>query len=466
MVKKTITNQRGFSVVEVLLASTIFALLITAVIGAVIYGRVSTATAGNRSRANLIAEEGLEAVRSIRDASYANLVDGTYGLSQAGNVWSLAGSSDTTGLYTRRITISSASGTDRKTVKSDITWQQGGNTGSTSVETLLTNWQSTIRQASWTTPAVAGGANASGSSDGIKVATSGNYAYMVQNSGTNNFVVINVSDPANPTVLSKLTLPGVTTNIAVNGDYAYVTTTSNTAELVIINISNPSSPVQVGTYNAAGNADALGVYVIGNYAYISRAANGNSDEVVIIDVSTPILPIRLAGFATNITMNEIYVDSATGVIYVATSSGTQELIKYTPILLGLTYSRTNVNLPGTVAATTISGSGSTIYVGQGTSLYAINGSSNTILSSLTLPDIINDISLHTSQNYVFVGTDYINGELQVVNNSNLSALSIAGSADLPGSTHSLKGVAYNSSLDIVVGARAANTQEAVIFTKN
>ncbi len=68
-------KQHGFSVVEVLLASTVFAMLVTGIIGAIIYGRQSPANAGDRARANLLAEEGIEAVRSIGAASFANLVD-------------------------------------------------------------------------------------------------------------------------------------------------------------------------------------------------------------------------------------------------------------------------------------------------------------------------------------------------------------------------------------------------------
>src|SRR5688572_29868315 len=75
-------SQQGFSVVEVLLAATVFGFLVTALIGAIVYGRASTAAAGDRARAVILAEEGVEAVRNLRDAAYANLTDGTYGLAQ------------------------------------------------------------------------------------------------------------------------------------------------------------------------------------------------------------------------------------------------------------------------------------------------------------------------------------------------------------------------------------------------
>jgi len=70
-------KQQGFSVVEVLLAAAVFGFLVTGVIGAVVYGRVSTVSSGDRLRANFLAEEGIEATRNIANASYANLVDNT-----------------------------------------------------------------------------------------------------------------------------------------------------------------------------------------------------------------------------------------------------------------------------------------------------------------------------------------------------------------------------------------------------
>ena len=56
----------GFSIVEVLLAATIFAFLVTAVVGAIVYGRASNADAGEHNRAMMLAEEGLEECASLR----------------------------------------------------------------------------------------------------------------------------------------------------------------------------------------------------------------------------------------------------------------------------------------------------------------------------------------------------------------------------------------------------------------
>lgn len=135
-------KQKGFSTIEALLASSILVLIVTAFMGAFIYGSESTALAGQRIRAAFLAEEGLEASRNIRDASFSNLSDGTNGLAISGNQWTFSGSSDTTdSFYTRQITISTA-GTNRKQVVSTVTWQQNNQrTGNVSLTTYLTNWK-------------------------------------------------------------------------------------------------------------------------------------------------------------------------------------------------------------------------------------------------------------------------------------------------------------------------------------
>lgn len=133
---------RGFSTIEALLASSILILIVTAFMGAFIYGSESTALAGQRARATFLAEEGLEASRNIRDAAFSNLVNGANGLVISGNQWTFSGTSDiTNGFYTRQITISSID-SNRKQIISTVTWQQNNQrTGSVTLTTYLTNWK-------------------------------------------------------------------------------------------------------------------------------------------------------------------------------------------------------------------------------------------------------------------------------------------------------------------------------------
>ncbi|MBI5222370.1 MAG: prepilin-type N-terminal cleavage/methylation domain-containing protein [Candidatus Magasanikbacteria bacterium] len=132
---------RGFSLVEALLSVALFALLVTALVGAVIYGRESTAVAGARARAIGIAEEGLEASRNIRDNNFGELTDGNHGLTISANQWFFSGTSDTVDSFTRQVAISTPS-TDRRQTVSTVTWQQTpSRTGSVALTTYHTNWR-------------------------------------------------------------------------------------------------------------------------------------------------------------------------------------------------------------------------------------------------------------------------------------------------------------------------------------
>lgn len=133
-------KQVGFSTIEILLAGSILVVIITALIGGVVYGRESTLLAGARNTATFLAEEGLEAARNLRDNAFANLTIGTHGLVISGNQWVFSGTSDAVDIFTRQIVITSA-GTNRLQVTSTVTWQQDlQRSGSVSLVTNLDNW--------------------------------------------------------------------------------------------------------------------------------------------------------------------------------------------------------------------------------------------------------------------------------------------------------------------------------------
>lgn len=65
-------------------------------------------------RALLLAQEGIEAARSIRDADFEFLTDGAHGIALATTSWAFAGTSDTQDGFTRTVTVS---GIDIRTKK-------------------------------------------------------------------------------------------------------------------------------------------------------------------------------------------------------------------------------------------------------------------------------------------------------------------------------------------------------------
>ncbi len=144
MKKKLNKNRAGFSLVEALLSSALLSLLLTIVAGAVIYGSDSSVVSGDRNRALYLAEEGIEAVRNIRDSGFANLTNGTWGLITSTNIWSLSGSSNTIEIFNRSVQVGSIDA-NTKSVTSTVSWMSNSvRNSSVSVNTRITNWLSPL----------------------------------------------------------------------------------------------------------------------------------------------------------------------------------------------------------------------------------------------------------------------------------------------------------------------------------
>ncbi len=130
--------------VEVILTSALFFLFVTAFVGVLYYAIQSSSFAGDRSRAVMLAEEGQEAVRSIKNANFSNLTDGTYGLTFSGNTWSFSGTQDISGAFTRKVIITTPS-TNRKNVEVVVSWQQTPDrVGSVSIPARFSNWRTIL----------------------------------------------------------------------------------------------------------------------------------------------------------------------------------------------------------------------------------------------------------------------------------------------------------------------------------
>lgn len=139
--------------------------------------------------------------------------------------------------------------------------------------------------------------------DGIHV--QGGYAYL--NLASDDFYVVDVSDPRNPFVVGNLSTTSPSflhdpRGLDVQGDYAYVAASGNRS-LAIIDISDPYNPTLAGRYENDDYFYALrGLDVEGPYAYLAGYTN---DTLAIVDISDPTAP-TLTGRVTDAT----YLDAA------------------------------------------------------------------------------------------------------------------------------------------------------------
>lgn len=459
-------RQWGFSSVEALLAATLFGLLVIPLTGAFIYVRSSGADAGDHTRSLLLASEGLEAVRSIRDEGFADVATGTYGLVKSCNSWSLAGSQDVTGKFTRHITVANGSA-NRKTVTAAVSWASGVHSSQSTLVTQLTNWRLPFTAPSWPLATLTGSVDVAGNQDATGVATQGNYAYLIRATGSPNFVVMDITNRAAPTMVGSLNLGGAPTSVYACGNYVYVGSTSSTAEIQVVSVANPAVPSLVRSVNLSGSADVNSLTVSGAYLYATRKGTATIPGFQVLSLADPSNPAYVGGYGTSISMQDVYVSG--NYAYVTTSTNNAELLVLNVSVPALPQLTTSMDFAGTTDGGPIAGFGNMVYVGQGAVLHAVNvttPASPSLAGSYTAAANIDDLAIDINDpTYLFMGTAIGAGELQVMQVANPAAITVARSIDIPAGTE-LLGVAYNRTRNIVVGAANANTTEGVIFGPN
>jgi hypothetical protein len=118
-------------------------------------------------------------------------------------------------------------------------------------------------------------------------AVAAGFAYMASSSDT--MYVINVKNPALPTLAAKFSDGLPTYCVDVDGDYAYL---AGGSTMRVIDISDSLSPSELGTCVISGSGE--GITKLGNYAYVG-AWSGGFD---VIDVSNPASPTLVGHCAT------------------------------------------------------------------------------------------------------------------------------------------------------------------------
>lgn len=471
----------GFSIVEALLAGSVFALLVTALVGAFIYGQEASALAGNRARAILLAEEGLEASRNIRDSSYSNLTAGTHGISVSSNQWGFSGTSDATdSFFTRQIAVSNIDAS-HKTATSTVSWQQNpSRTGTVALVTRFTNWIGTkkgLAPSLFGTLDLTTANSGHDTADAISVASLGNYVYLGRAvNPSNEFFVVNVSDPASPSISGQLALGGDPNDIAVSGNYAYIASSDNDGELTVIDISTPSSPTVAATFNLtaanSGNANSDGLAItVGqtNYLYLTRVGSGGK-EFYVFDISTPASPSLVGSVDLNGDLNEITISG--NYIYGASSDNTQEfqVIDVSSVASPTLVASLDLNEGDTAAnGFSIVAGSNTVYLGRDGStgspeFYVINTTTPTspsITSTLDIgTHILKSIDYSPSANLIFFANkDPASDDYDSVDVSAPSSPALLTSLNLDGVPNKL---VYDAGLDKVFIASGSDIQELQI----
>lgn len=467
------TKEQGASLVELILVIAIFAILATSAIGVTLGSFGINRLADQETKASFYAQEGIEAVTSLRNRDWDNLATGSYGLAVDSNLWKFSGSSDTNSIFTRTVTLDpvyrdinslivTSGGTldsDTFKVTSTVTWSAGP---SRSNDVVLTTYLTNFHK-DWQNLAEFSTIDLTGNQNATKVQSTGNYAYAIRKGSAIDFIAVDISVPASASIVGSLALDDVSANIAVSGNYAYIASESDTQELQIIDISAPTTPSLVGTLDLTGNNNMTGIYVVGTTVYMTRIqASGPNREFIIVDASTPSAPTITGSLDLSNTPNEVFVSG--NFAYLASTSNTEELTVISAATPSLPVQVGSLNLSGNDNAATVDGGSNFVVVGQlAGNLSVINTTSPaspTLEGSFSAGADINDLSVGHSDQNAMLATSHTTQEFQVIDISTHSSPSLFASFN---AADVLLGIGYNALKDWAVAVGQSNTEEFVIY---
>ncbi len=315
-------NHRGQSLIEIIVAIGITAILLPALATGLVASRQGKPQQIQRSEATSLLQEAGEAVRVARETGWtAFAVNETYHPVVSGNTWTLALGSETTNGYTRSIVISDVfrDGTGKivtsggthdpstKEIMATVSWLTPlpsevssvsyvtryldnllftqSTTADFTAGTLAGTAVSTTAggeivlgaggQGNWCEPNLSLGQMdlpKNGVANALTAIPGQAFAGTGENASGVSFADVRVTDTNPPGASVTKTFDGYKTN-GVFGEtgYAYLATDNNSKEIVILDISGPTI-TEVGYFDASGPASAQDVFVLGNIGYMTQGS--------------------------------------------------------------------------------------------------------------------------------------------------------------------------------------------------
>lgn len=310
-----------------LLGIGVFALFLTAVSLVVMKGQENSVMGGDRLRGLYGTTRGIEAARSIRDASFSSLAAGAHGIALgAGGTWTFSGAqSSLTGSYLNSVTVSSL-GTGWAQVVSQTSWKHGRfQSGSVLLRTELTDWRGTGTIGDWTSASQEGRYAPGGGTPFLTgIAIAGNYAYITSDisGGGAGLYVVDISNTSSPSG-SAVSLGTAAYGAAAKGSMLYLVTGSSSQEIRAYDISSPASPSLKTSFNLSGSSLATSLALSGPRLYVGATQDATYNEFYSFDVSSSGSILPLGSLEVGATVNALSL-SGTGA-FLALNDGANEM---------------------------------------------------------------------------------------------------------------------------------------------
>lgn len=294
------TAKKGFSLVEVLFSIMLLGLTVSTVLVSLASQTSHVTSSNDELFAKSFAEEGIEAVRSIRDGGWSDLSPGTHGLSFSDGEWSFSGASDTQDGFTRTVTVTDLADHERK-IATNIAWKgSGGRDRNYSVSSILTDWRNIETlpdgfEGDWHFPTFIGNLLDFGYGfRGIALDTSPDpnlKLLYIAGFGTvpsaYEVVIVDVSDPENPHFRGSINIGKGANKLAVNdaGTRVFVASADKNSQLQILDVSNPDEITSIKSFKVTGNSNTgRSIDLDGNYVYLGTEGP-DAYEFFVIDVT-------------------------------------------------------------------------------------------------------------------------------------------------------------------------------------
>jgi len=418
---------------DILLGVAIFAIFIGIAGHSLLTSQRLTISSGDRLRAVSLTEEAIEAVRSIRDGDFDDLIEGTHGIRIGDDgIWEFNGSETVSSDgYTTGIVITAVDD-NRYSASATTTWDFGvQRSGSVTISSTYSNWRQERSMGTWNVLLHTGTHLEDPAPNFNDIAIKGNYAFVTSevDGGGAGLYVFDVSNLSLPTRIAEGFVLGAEGHqLLVSGDTLFVITSMPGAELQAYDISAPeefSAGKLIDTYNIPESGKARSMAIYGTTLFVGSQQDGSQPELYSFNVSDPsdislLDSLNDSGSYNGITLNGGYA-------YIANSEDVAELtvidvfdpsnLQFAP---GIGYNLTDV--PDGRAVVSFENS------------VAIGRSVGDVIQELALFDIadspvpspppgpwyrgvgtdVHDMDRSATGKYIFVATEHESAEVQVI----------------------------------------------------
>lgn len=328
---QSMRSRGGYLLLEALIATGVFAVLMGAISFALFYGQEGALKSGDRVRGVTLVEEALGVARVIRDQGFDRLVPGRHGTCLGGSgLWEFCGTETLTpDGYTTTLTLESLA-EDRVRATASTSWDFGlSRSGSVLLMEELSDWRAVKPIGNWAVATERGSYVDEGFPLFNDIVLNGAYAFVTSEvaDGGAGLYVFDLLDPDSPQrVAAGFLLGAAGYGMVADGDVLYVSTGDAGAEVKIYDISNPaflSGDDGIASINIPGDGRVRSLALFATTLFAGATESGTAEEFFAYDISNPQSPDLLGTLEDTGSMHDMSLHD--GYAYIASSMDAGEL---------------------------------------------------------------------------------------------------------------------------------------------